>query len=48
MSDTVTDLAGKTGISPDQAQKGLGAVLEFLQNRAPAAAPGRTPPKGLE
>ena len=36
MADTVTDLADKTGISPDQAQKGLGAVLGVLQNKLPA------------
>jgi len=48
MSDTITDLAGKTDISPDQAEKGLGAVLGFLQDKLPtdtfsqvrAAVPG--------
>jgi hypothetical protein len=48
MADIVTDLAEKSGISPDQARKGLGAVLSFVKEKVPedtfaqvsAAVPG--------
>ena len=48
MSDIVTDLASKCGISPEQAKKGLGAVLAFVKEQVPddtfaqvsAAVPG--------
>jgi hypothetical protein len=36
MSDIVADLAAKSGLSPDQAQKGLGAVLSFAKESLPA------------
>jgi uncharacterized protein (DUF2267 family) len=36
MSDSVSDLAAKSGLSPDQAQKGLGAVLSFVKESLPA------------
>ena len=36
MADLINDLASKAGISPEQAQKGLGAVLGFLKNHLPA------------
>jgi hypothetical protein len=36
MADIITDLASKSGISPDVAQKGMGAVLEFLKSKLPA------------
>jgi hypothetical protein len=35
MSDIVSDLAAKSGLSPDQAQKGLGAVLSFVKQSVP-------------
>jgi hypothetical protein len=35
MSDIVSDLAAKSGITPEQAQKGLGAVLSFLKESVP-------------
>jgi hypothetical protein len=35
MADIVSDLAEKSGIAPDQAQKGLGAVLSFLKGSVP-------------
>jgi uncharacterized protein (DUF2267 family) len=35
MSDFISDLAAKSGISPEQAQKGLGAVLSFLKGSVP-------------
>src|SRR5262245_5824989 len=35
MSDIVSDLATKSGLSPEQAQKGLGAVLAFVQQKLP-------------
>ena len=38
MSDIVADLAAKSGLSPDQAQKGLGAVLSFAKESLPAEA----------
>jgi hypothetical protein len=37
MSDIVSDLADKSGLSPEQAQKGLGAVLAFVKEGLPAA-----------
>jgi hypothetical protein len=48
MSDIVSDLAAKSGLSPDQAKKGLGAVLLFVKKSIPddtfaqvsAAVPG--------
>jgi len=36
MADIITDLASRSGISPDLAQKGLGAVLAFFQSKLPA------------
>jgi Protein of unknown function VcgC/VcgE (DUF2780) len=36
MADITTELASKCGISPEQAQKGLGAVLAFLKKTVPA------------
>lgn len=36
MADIVTELAGKSGVSPDLAKKGLGAVLSFLKGKLPA------------
>ena len=36
MSDIVSDLAAKSDLSPDQAQKGLGAVLSFVKKSLPA------------
>jgi len=38
MADIVSDLAAKSGISPDMAGKGMGAVLEFCKNKLPAEA----------
>jgi hypothetical protein len=35
MSDIVSDLAAKSDLSPDQAQKGLGAVLSFVKQSLP-------------
>lgn len=35
MSDIVSDLAAKSGLSPDQAQKGLGAILSFAKQSLP-------------
>ena len=35
MSDIVSDLAAKSGISPEQAKKGLGAVLSFVKESLP-------------
>lgn len=35
MSDLVSDLAARSGITPEQAQKGLGAVLSFLKDSVP-------------
>jgi hypothetical protein len=48
MADLISDLAGKCGISPDLARKGLGAVLGVLKGHLPeesyaklsAAVPG--------
>jgi hypothetical protein len=36
MADLINDLASRAGISPEQAQKGLGAVLGFLKSHLPA------------
>ncbi len=38
MADIVSELAGKSGVSPDMAKKGLGAVLAFLKGKVPAEA----------
>ena len=38
MADFISDLAAKSGISPEQAQKGLGAVLSFLKGSLPEDA----------
>ena len=35
MADIATELASKCGISPDAAQKGMGAVLEFIKTAKP-------------
>ncbi|HJZ55794.1 MAG TPA: DUF2780 domain-containing protein [Gemmataceae bacterium] len=35
MSDIVSKLAAESGLSPDQAQKGLGAVLSFFKQSLP-------------
>jgi Protein of unknown function VcgC/VcgE (DUF2780) len=35
-AEFITDLASRSGISPDQAKKGLGAVLGFLKEKLPA------------
>jgi hypothetical protein len=35
MSDVVSDLAAKCGITPEQATKGLGAILSFLKGAVP-------------
>jgi Protein of unknown function VcgC/VcgE (DUF2780) len=34
--DILTQLADRSGISADQARKGLGAVLEFIKGKLPA------------
>jgi hypothetical protein len=36
MSDIVSDLAAKSGLSVDQAKKGLGSVLSFVKESLPA------------
>src|SRR5262245_15836001 len=36
MSDIVSDLAAQSGLSLDQAKKGLGAVLSFVKEHVPA------------
>ena len=36
MADPIDELASKTGISPDQAKKGLGAVLAVCKDKLPA------------
>ncbi len=38
MADVVTELASRSGVSPDLARKGLGAVLSFLKGKIPAEA----------
>jgi uncharacterized protein (DUF2267 family) len=35
MADFISELAAKSGISPDQARKGVGAVLALLKDRLP-------------
>jgi hypothetical protein len=35
MADFVSDLAGKCGISPDQARQGMAAVISLLQDKVP-------------
>ena len=35
MSDIVSDLAAQSGLSPDQAKKGLGAVLSYVKESVP-------------
>jgi hypothetical protein len=41
MADLINDLASKAGVSPEQAQQGLGAVLGFLKSHLPADAYAR-------
>jgi hypothetical protein len=36
MSDFIAGLASQTGISPEQAKKGIGALLSFLKQHLPA------------
>jgi hypothetical protein len=36
MANIINDLAGRSGISPDLARKGLGAVLELFKGKLPA------------
>jgi hypothetical protein len=36
MSDIVSDLAARSGLTPEQAQKGLGSVLSFFKELLPA------------
>jgi hypothetical protein len=51
MSDIISELAAKSGITPEQARKGLGTVLSFLKESVPekdfaqvsAAVPGSDP-----
>ncbi len=38
MNEMIADLAAKAGLSPDLAQKGLGAVLGFFKDKLPADA----------
>jgi hypothetical protein len=38
MADIISDLASKSGISPDLAKKGLGTVLSFFKEKVPAEA----------
>ena len=33
MADIISDLAAKSGVSPDMARKGMGAVLEFCKGK---------------
>jgi uncharacterized protein (DUF2267 family) len=35
MADFISELASKSGISPDQARKGVGAVLALLKDKMP-------------
>ena len=35
MSDVISDLAARSGLSPDQAKKGLGAILSFIKGSVP-------------
>jgi hypothetical protein len=36
VSESLSELANKSGVSPEQAQKGLGALLAFLKSHLPA------------
>jgi hypothetical protein len=36
MADLIFDLAAKAGVSPDQAAKGVGAILALLKDKLPA------------
>jgi len=38
MSDIVSELAARSGLSPEQAQKGLGSVLSYVKDWLPAEA----------
>src|SRR5262249_14716159 len=38
MADIVNSLASRSGVSPDMAKRGLGAVLTFLKDKIPAEA----------
>ena len=38
MADFISDLAAKSGISPDLARKGVGAVLALLKDKLPAGS----------
>jgi hypothetical protein len=38
MADFISDLAAKTGISPDLARKGVGVILALLKDKLPAGA----------
>ncbi len=35
MSELLNDLASKAGVSPEQAQRGLGALLSFIKEKLP-------------
>src|SRR6516164_9110728 len=36
MADIISDLAAKSGVSADLAQKGMGALLSFMKEKLPA------------
>jgi hypothetical protein len=38
MADFISDLATKAGISPDQAEKGIGALLAVFKDKLPAGS----------
>jgi hypothetical protein len=38
MADIVTDLASRSGLSPDIAKKAMGGLLSFLKDKIPAEA----------
>jgi hypothetical protein len=38
MADFISDLATKSGVSPDLAEKGVGAILALLKDKLPAGA----------
>jgi hypothetical protein len=38
MADFISDLATKSGVSPDLAEKGVGAILALFKNKLPAGA----------
>jgi uncharacterized protein (DUF2267 family) len=38
MADLIPDLAAKAGVSPDQAAKGVGAILALLKDKLPAGS----------